>query len=130
MLRGAPDVMRSITGECRWDHRAQSTSIINKLLSSSLFLLREQKALKSAVGKAVEGQAWRKFTNPTAGGGGGRTALPKGQAEQERLGVRWDYDGEVTEGDEVYHKFQMQPNAGKSRLLSKDGEKVMVEPTL
>ncbi|EAS27296.2 uncharacterized protein CIMG_09901 [Coccidioides immitis RS] len=103
---------------------------------------------KSAVGKAVEGQAWRKFTNPTAGRG--KTAFPKGQAEQERLGVRWDYDGEVTKGDEVYHKFQMQPNAGKvpssikrwreghggthavmsTALVKKDGSKEDVEKGL
>jgi hypothetical protein len=30
------------------------------------------------------------------------------------LGVRWDYDGEVSKTDGVYKsKFQMQPNAGK-----------------
>jgi hypothetical protein len=70
-----------------------------------------QKALKDAVSKAVEGNTWKKFTNPSAGRG--KTAFPKGQAEQERVGVRWDYDGEVTKADVVYHKFQMQPNAGK-----------------
>ncbi|OOF98688.1 hypothetical protein ASPCADRAFT_204463 [Aspergillus carbonarius ITEM 5010] len=109
-----------------------------------------QKALKSAVGKAVEGNAWKKFTNPTAGPG--KTAFPKGQAEQERLGVRWDYDGEVTDDDAdvVYHKFQMQPNAGKvpstikrwrenhggthavmaTALVKKDGSKEDVEEGL
>ena len=70
-----------------------------------------QKALKSAVGKAVEGNTWKKFTEPSAGRG--KTAFPKAQAEQERLGIRWDYDGEVTDADIVYHKFQMQANAGK-----------------
>ncbi|KAJ5981940.1 hypothetical protein N7451_012040 [Penicillium sp. IBT 35674x] len=70
-----------------------------------------QKALKSAIGKAVEGNAWQKFTNPSAGRG--KTAFPKAQAEKERIGVRFDYDGEVTKADTVYHKFQMQPNAGK-----------------
>ena len=53
-----------------------------------------QKVLKSAVGKAVEGNAWKEFTNPSAGRR--KTAFPKAQAEQERLGVRWDYDGKVT----------------------------------
>ncbi|KAM5467981.1 hypothetical protein MauCBS54593_005263 [Microsporum audouinii] len=70
-----------------------------------------QKTLRNAIGKAVEGNAWKKFTNPTAGLG--KTTYPKGPAEQERLGVRWDYDGEITKADTVYHKFQMQPNAGK-----------------
>ncbi|EEH10505.1 conserved hypothetical protein [Histoplasma capsulatum G186AR] len=70
-----------------------------------------QKTLTSAVSKALEGNSWKKFTNPTAGRG--RTVFPKAQAAQERLGVRWDYDGEVTKEDGTYHKFQMQPNAGK-----------------
>ena len=70
-----------------------------------------QKALKNAVSKAVDGNTWKKFTNPSAGRG--KTAFPKGQAEQESVGIRWDYDGEVTKADGVFHKFQMQPNAGK-----------------
>lgn len=70
-----------------------------------------QKALKKATGKAVEGNAWKKFTNPSVSRG--KTTFPKTQAEQESVGVRWDYDGEVTKADVVYHKFQMQPNAGK-----------------
>lgn len=39
-------------------------------------------------------------------------SLP-GPNEQENVGVRYDYDGEVTCSDGVYHKFQLQPNAGK-----------------
>jgi hypothetical protein len=70
-----------------------------------------RRALNPALAKAVEGNAWQKFTNPTAGRG--KTAFPKGPADQERLGVRWDYDGEVTDADIVYHKFQMQANGGK-----------------
>lgn len=69
------------------------------------------KLLNNAASKAVEGNSWTKFTNPTVGRG--KTAFPKGQGEQERLGVRWDYDGEMTKADGVYNKFQMQPNAGK-----------------
>lgn len=107
-----------------------------------------QKALRDAVGKAVEGNSWQKFTNPSAGRG--KTAFPKGQAEQERVGVRWDYDGEVSKSDGVYHKFQMQPNAGKvpspikkwrdanggthatmaSALVKQDGTKADVEKGL
>ena len=49
-----------------------------------------QKALKNAVGKAVKGNAWKKIPNPSAGCG--KTAFPKAQAEQERVGVQWDYD--------------------------------------
>lgn len=107
-----------------------------------------QKTLKNAVSKAVEGNTWKKFTNPSAGRG--KTAFPKGQAEQERVGVRWDYDGEVVKGDNTYHKFQMQPNAGKvpssikrwredhggthavmaTALVKKDGSKEEVEAGL
>ncbi|KAI4167868.1 MAG: hypothetical protein LQ343_006882 [Gyalolechia ehrenbergii] len=32
---------------------------------------------------------------------------------QETIGVRFDFDGEVTEADGVYNKFNVQPNAGK-----------------
>ena len=39
--------------------------------------------------------------------------LPKSKADQERLGARWDHDGETTRSDGAYHKPQMQPNAGK-----------------
>ena len=70
-----------------------------------------KKALQNAVGKATEGNSWKKFTHPSAGRG--KTVFPKEQSEQERIGVRWDYDGEVSKGNELYHKFQMQPNAGK-----------------
>ena len=70
-----------------------------------------QKTLKNSVVKAVEGNTWKKFANPSAGRG--QTTYPKNQAELERIGVRWDYDGEVTRADGIYHKFQMQPNAGK-----------------
>lgn len=38
---------------------------------------------------------------------------PKSSGDQEQIGVRWTYDGEVTKSDGVYNKFRMQPNAGK-----------------
>lgn len=69
------------------------------------------KALKAVVTFVVEGNAWKKFTNPTAGRG--KTAFPKTSAELERLGVRFDYDKEVEKDGKVFHKFEMQPNAGK-----------------
>ncbi|KAF1835736.1 hypothetical protein BDW02DRAFT_567776 [Decorospora gaudefroyi] len=53
----------------------------------------------------------KKFTDVTVGRG--KTVYPKSSADQERVGVRWDYDGEVSRADGVYNKFQMQPNAGK-----------------
>lgn len=43
----------------------------------------------------------------------GGTTFPKAQKDLENLGIRWDYDGEVTESGTVYNKFQVQPNAGK-----------------
>ncbi|KAK0482280.1 hypothetical protein IW261DRAFT_1026639 [Armillaria novae-zelandiae] len=69
------------------------------------------KALKAVASFAVKGNSWTKFTNPTAARG--KTAFPKTVADQERLDVRFDYDKEVEKGGEVYHKFDMQPNAGK-----------------
>ncbi len=70
-----------------------------------------KKSISSAVNKAVEGNVWKKFTEVSVGRG--KTVYPKSSADQERVGVRWDFDGEVTKADVVYNKFQMQPNAGK-----------------
>jgi hypothetical protein len=56
-------------------------------------------------------KAWKKLANPTISRG--KTAFPKSQKDQERLGVRLDYDGEVTKQGVQYHKYQIQPNAGK-----------------
>nr|POE96510.1 hypothetical protein CFP56_56560 [Quercus suber] len=69
------------------------------------------KSLSKAVAKAVEGTTWKKFSNPSASRG--KTVHPKSTKEQEALGIRWDYDGEVTKADGVYHKYQLQANAGK-----------------
>lgn len=70
-----------------------------------------KKSVGSAVNKAVDGNAWKKFTDVSVNRG--KTVFPKGTADLERVGVRWDYDGEVSRVDGVYNKFQMQPNAGK-----------------
>ncbi|KAJ5679387.1 hypothetical protein N7462_007631 [Penicillium macrosclerotiorum] len=56
-------------------------------------------------------ECWEEIRKPERGTR--QDGFPKSQAEQERLGVRWDYDGEITEGDDLYHKFQMQPKAEK-----------------
>lgn len=66
------------------------------------------------VGKVIRDRPadLKKFFNPTAGRG--KTVWPKTQADLLRYGVRWDYDGIVKkEDDKEYHKFQLQPNAGK-----------------
>lgn len=69
------------------------------------------KSLGKATSKAVEGNTWKKFSQPNKGRG--KTVFPSTSVEQERLGIRWDYDGLVTKPDGQYHKYQMQPNAGK-----------------
>lgn len=56
-------------------------------------------------------KAWKKLANPTVSRG--TTAFPRSRKEQEALGVRLDYDGEVTKNNIQYHKYQIQPNAGK-----------------
>ena len=35
----------------------------------------------------------------------GKTAWPKSPKEQERVGIRFDYDGKVTKDGEVFNKF-------------------------
>lgn len=57
----------------------------------------------------------KKFFEPTVGRG--NTVWPRSPADMLRYGVRWDYDGEITRDDgNLYHKFQLQPNAGNPFL--------------
>lgn len=81
----------------------------NSLLTNTC--VRMRKAYRDVVEKAVEGNVWKKFSSPSASQG--KPAWPKGNNEQETIGIRYDYDGEVTRSDGTYHKFQIQPNAGK-----------------
>lgn len=69
--------------------------------------------MNKSVSKAVTAatSAYTKFTKVTVARG--KTAFPKDTPTQERLGIRWDFDGEVTKADGTYNKFQMQANAGK-----------------
>lgn len=80
------------------------------MLLAYILRMGMQKSLGSAVARACE-NSWKKFASPSAARGG--TVWPKDPGDQERAGVRWDYDGEVQQPDGPYHKFQMQPNAGK-----------------
>lgn len=67
------------------------------------------KAVKFIIGRPSD---LRKFFSPTAARG--KTVWPKSPADMLRYGVRWDYDGVITKDDgKEYHKFQLQPNAGK-----------------
>jgi hypothetical protein len=52
----------------------------------------------------------KKLLNPTVLRG--QTAWPKESGDQEKHGVRYDYDGEKEIDGVTYHKFQMQANAG------------------
>jgi hypothetical protein len=69
-----------------------------------------QKAFKDVTKKAVEGNTYTKFTQPKISRG--KTAFPSGPQLQKQLGVRYDYDGEVTKGGIDCHKYNLQPNAG------------------
>jgi len=69
-----------------------------------------QRQLRTLIASAIEGNTWKKLANPSASRG--KTAYPKKPADQQRLGVRLDYDGVITIGGTEYHKYQMQPNAG------------------
>lgn len=70
-----------------------------------------QKAFKNGSSALLEGNAWTKLTAPKVGRG--KTAFPSSSRQQQQVGMRWDYDGEVTKDGTVYHKYQVQPNAGK-----------------
>lgn len=69
------------------------------------------KVIKSLIAEAVKGNTWTKFANPSAARG--KTAFPKTQAEQEKYGIRFDYDTLVKKEGQEYHTFKMQPNRGK-----------------
>jgi len=64
---------------------------------------------------AAEGmleQGAKKFANVSVSRG--KTTFPKAPKDLENLGIRWDFDGEVTQNGQIYNKFQVQPNAGKA----------------
>ncbi|KAJ7775915.1 hypothetical protein DFH07DRAFT_951819 [Mycena maculata] len=65
--------------------------------------VRMQKALRAVGTSAVESNTWQKLANPTAGWG--KTAFPKKPADREWLGVRFNYNGEITIGNTEYHKY-------------------------
>ncbi|KAL5522369.1 hypothetical protein ACEPAG_8385 [Sanghuangporus baumii] len=74
-----------------------------------------QRFLQKVNDSVVSSNGWKKLARPTVRRD--LTVYPKDPAEQQRLGVRYDYDGEVIGEDGiVYHKFQMQPNAGNAML--------------
>lgn len=53
----------------------------------------------------------KKLTSVSVTRGG--TAWPKSQKDLQNNGIRFDYDGEVTQNGVTYNKFQVQPNGGK-----------------
>jgi hypothetical protein len=69
-----------------------------------------QRFLSGVTNAIMEGHGWKKLLEPTVTRG--LTAWPKQSSDQEKHGVRYDYDGEIEIGGVVHHKFQMQPNAG------------------
>jgi hypothetical protein len=69
------------------------------------------KTLKNVTRGIGETGAWKKLAKPTISRG--KTAWPKNKPDLERYGVRFDYDGEVVENGQTFHKYQLQPNAGK-----------------
>lgn len=69
------------------------------------------KVIKAAITEALKGNTWQKFADPTVARG--KTVYPKTSAQQERFGIRFDYDKIITQDETEYHMFKMQPNAGK-----------------
>ncbi|RAH47867.1 uncharacterized protein BO95DRAFT_461617 [Aspergillus brunneoviolaceus CBS 621.78] len=68
----------------------------------------------NSVVEAITGpgsKVWEKLPRPTVGRG--KTQWPKSASNLENHGVRFDYDGTIEENGSVYHKYQVQPNAGK-----------------
>ncbi|EJT97071.1 hypothetical protein DACRYDRAFT_25209 [Dacryopinax primogenitus] len=90
----------------------QRTEIYSSQSSFSIshLTLEMQRFLTAVTEAIVGGLGWKKFINPTVTRGS--TAWPRDSGEQEKHGVRYDYDGEQEIDGTVYHKFQMQANAG------------------
>lgn len=65
---------------------------------------------QNVVASIDRGNNWKKLVYPTVNRG--ITAFPKKPAELERLGIRFDYDGEIEIDDIIHHKYRVQPNAG------------------
>ncbi|KAF9493684.1 hypothetical protein BDN71DRAFT_1067110 [Pleurotus eryngii] len=78
-------------------------------LSACHLALNMQRLLTGVTETVLNGHSWKKFVNPTVTRGS--TAWPRESHEQEKYGVRYDYDGEQEIGGTMYHKFQMQANA-------------------
>lgn len=60
---------------------------------------------------AVVQKAWTKLVQPTVDRG--QTLWPGSTRDQLNFGIRFDYDGVITQGGVEYHNYQLQPNAGK-----------------
>lgn len=69
------------------------------------------KIIKTLIAEAVKGNTWQKFANPSAARG--KTAFPKTSGDQEKYGIRYDYDTIVNKEGTDFHTFKMQPNKGK-----------------
>ncbi|KAG6899529.1 hypothetical protein C0995_005758 [Termitomyces sp. Mi166 len=69
------------------------------------------KIIKALIAEAVRGNTWQKFANPSAARG--KTAFPKTSADQEKYGIRFDYDTVISKEGTDFHTFKMQPNKGK-----------------
>ncbi|PPQ82669.1 hypothetical protein CVT24_004341 [Panaeolus cyanescens] len=89
--------------------RRKKTHVTN-VVSNSRFTREMENLLNTVVDSLVSGTGWTKFVNPTVRRGA--TAWPRKPADQQYLGVRYDYHGEVTIDGVEYYVFQMQPNRG------------------
>ena len=69
------------------------------------------KVFKALIAEATKGNTWQKFAYPSAARG--KTAYPKTPGDQERYGIRYDYDTLVNKDGTDFHTFKMQPNKGK-----------------
>ncbi|KAI1975377.1 hypothetical protein LOZ53_003930 [Ophidiomyces ophidiicola] len=63
------------------------------------------------------GNIWKKFVNPTVRCG--QTIYPP-RINQEEVGIQYDYNGEIMKESVVYHKYNIQPNAGKIKTAFKN----------
>ncbi|KAM5530895.1 hypothetical protein V8D89_015427 [Ganoderma adspersum] len=69
------------------------------------------KVIKALIAEAIKGTTWQKFANPSAARG--KTVYPKTSGDQEKYGIRYDYDTLVNKDGTDFHTFKMQPNKGK-----------------
>jgi hypothetical protein len=76
-------------------------------------MVRVPQSLRGLFKHVLDGNRCEKLARPISDQEG-RTIIPSGDRNQEKVGLRLDSDGTITKAGVEYNKFQLQANAGKN----------------